>query len=62
MTDSIKIECSKSNGTQELVEFFGDMQKIFIFIENYEGDDLGNELICQDFISDTKHTGIIMEN
>ena len=32
------------------------------FIENYEGNDLGNDIIFEDFVVDTKATGVIIEN
>lgn len=54
------IFANHSNGNQEQVIIKGDMNKIFAFIESYEGSDLGNELICQDFVTDAEPTGVII--
>lgn len=39
-----------TNGTQAQIKVKGDISKIFSFIENYKGDDLGNDLILAAFI------------
>jgi hypothetical protein len=50
-----------SNGNQAQINVEGDMTKIFNFIENYEGEDLGNDLICEDFITNFEETGVVIE-
>lgn len=49
-----------SNGDQVQIEVMGDMAKIMNFIGNYEGDDLGNDLILQPFVEDFKETGVVI--
>lgn len=60
MTNSIKIFAKLSNGNLAQVEIFGDLNKIFSYIENYKGNDVGNDIILEDFVTDTKSTGVIM--
>lgn len=57
----MKVFANLSNGNKEQIELIGDNNKIINFIENYEGDDLGGELLCQDFVEDYKSTGVIIE-
>lgn len=57
----MKAFANLSNGNQVQIELEGDMNKIFNFIENYEGSDLGNDLICEDFVTDFKETGVVIE-
>ncbi|TNE75022.1 hypothetical protein EP331_00200 [bacterium] len=56
----MKVFCKTSNGDQIQVTLEGDMNKIFQFIEDYKGDDLGNDLILQDFVDDFEETGVII--
>lgn len=51
-----------SNGYQTQIIVKGDQNKIFEFISNYEGNDLGNDLICEDFVTDFEETGVIIES
>ena len=55
------IFANNSNGTQSQIKLEGDMKMIFDFIENYQGEDLGNDLICEDFVTDFECTGVILE-
>lgn len=57
----MKVFANLSNGDQAQIEIKGDDQKIMEFISNYEGDDLGNDLICEEFVSDFEETGVIIE-
>ena len=50
-----------SDGSQTQLKVEGDMGKILNFIENYEGDDLGNDLICEDFVTDFKESCVVVE-
>lgn len=58
----MKLFAKLSNGNETQIEVKGDMKKIFEFISNYEGDDLGNDLILQSFVTDFEETGVIIEN
>lgn len=53
---------NNSNGTQSQINVTGDMNKILMFITLYDGDDLGNDLILQDFVDGFTETGVIIEN
>lgn len=59
---NITVLCNLSNGNQEQVELIGDNVKILEFISNYEGNDLGNDLILQDFINEVIFTDVILES
>jgi hypothetical protein len=50
-----------SNGNQAQIIVKGDQKKIVAFIEAYEGDDLGNDLICESFVEDFEETGVIID-
>ncbi|UFK27473.1 hypothetical protein [Elizabethkingia phage TCUEAP2] len=50
------------NGNEIQIEVLGDQTKIIQFIEDYKGDDLGNDLILQDFVTDFKETGVEILN
>ena len=50
-----------SNGNQTQIKLEGDMRLILDYISNYEGDDLGNDIICEDFVTDFEETGVIIE-
>lgn len=52
---------SLSNGNQTQIKLEGDMKLILDYISNYEGDDLGNDIICEDFVTDFEETGVIIE-
>lgn len=56
----MKVFAKLSNGTQAQIRLEGDMNEILNFIENYKGNDLGNDLICKDFVEDFKETGVII--
>ena len=48
--------------TQEQVLLtVSEPQKYFDFIENYEGDDLGNDIIFEDFVDNAECTGVTLE-
>mgnify|MGYP003655358755 CR=1 FL=1 len=57
----ITVFANMSNGTEEQFKVIGDTNKILNFIENYEGDDLGNDLYCEDFVEDFEETGVIIK-
>ena len=46
--------------SQTQIKVYGDQTQILNFITNYNGDDLGNDLILQDFITDFEETGVII--
>lgn len=50
------------NGNEIQIEVLGDQTKIIQFIEDYKGDDLGNDLILQDFVTDFKETEVEILN
>lgn len=50
------------NGNEIQIEVLGDQTKIIQFIEDYKGDDLGNDLILQDFVTDFRETGVEILN
>jgi len=54
------IYATLSNGNLEQVILEGNTNKILTFIENYKGDDLGNELIMQDFVTNATPTGVVI--
>ncbi len=47
-----------SNGDQMQIKVIGDQAQIMAYVSDYEGDDLGNDLICEDFVTDFKETGV----
>jgi len=49
-----------SNGDQTQIKVYGDQTQILNFITNYNGNDLGNDLIIQDFVNDFEETGVIL--
>jgi hypothetical protein len=57
----MKVFATLSNGNQTQIKLEGDNKAILAFIEKYEGNDLGNELICEDFVTDFEETGVIIE-
>jgi hypothetical protein len=57
----MKVFAKLSNGNQAQIELKGDVEKIINYIENYEGDDLGNDIICEDFVEDCWATGVEIE-
>ncbi len=57
----IKVFATLSNGNQTQINVIGNTSKIVSFIENYNGNDLGNDLICQNFVTDFEETGVIIE-
>lgn len=57
----MKVFANLSNGNKEQINLIGDNNKILSFIENYEGNDLGGDLILQDFVEDFECTGAIIE-
>tara|TARA_R110002020_G_C15654218_1_gene716035 strand:+ start:239 stop:418 length:180 start_codon:yes stop_codon:yes gene_type:complete len=57
----ITVFANMSNGTEEQFKVIGDNNKILDFIEKYNGNDLGNDLFCEDFIEDFESTGVILE-
>lgn len=46
------------DGTQTQINVWGNSEKIVRFIETYQGDDLGNDLICENFVEDFEETGV----
>jgi len=51
------------NGTSEQVVLtVSEPQKYFNFIENYEGNNLGNDIIFEDFVIVGEATGVILED
>ena len=50
------------NGNEIQIEVLGDQTKIIQFIEDYKGDDLGNDLILQDFVTEFRETGVEILN
>lgn len=50
-----------SNGNQVQIKLEGDNDKIMEFINNYQGNDLGNDLVCEDFVKDFEETGVVIE-
>ena len=60
---TFKIFADKLDGSQMQVELTVSSATDYLnFIENYEGNDLGNDIIFEDFVVDTKATGVIIEN
>ena len=57
----MKIFATLSNGNQAQIELFGDITEILKFIDSYEGGDLGNDIILEDFVVDFKQTGVVIE-
>jgi hypothetical protein len=49
------------NGNQTQIKVYGDQKEILKFIESYKGEDLGNDLILQDFVTDFEETGVVIE-
>jgi len=62
MNNTLTIYCNLSNGNQAQVILQGDVNAMIKFIENYEGDDLGNDMLLQDFVIDFTETGVIVGN
>jgi len=59
----MKIFAYHKDGNEHQYEIItNDMHAAFTFIENYKGDDLGNDLIFEDFIIDMVATGCIIEH
>jgi hypothetical protein len=56
----MKIFANLKNGDQTQIELVGDAQSILNYIEEYQGDDLGNDIILEDFITDFNETGVII--
>ena len=55
-----------SNGNQTQIEFTGNVPKMLLFASNYEGNDIGNDLITESFndnsfVTDFRETGVIIE-
>ena len=49
-----------ANGDQIQMNVYGDIPKIVDYIDYYDGDDLGNDLSKQSFVTHTEDTGVIM--
>ena len=49
-----------SNGNQTQITVKGNLTLIANFISEYNGNDLGNDLILQDFVTDFTETGVII--
>ena len=56
----MKIFANLKNGDQTQIELIGDNNKILKFITEYEGEDLGNDIILEEFITDFNETGVII--
>ena len=56
----MKVFATLSNGNQIQIEVFGDKQQILQFMAEYKGNDLGNDLICQRFVTDFEETGVVI--
>ncbi len=50
-----------SNGNEAQIKVEGNQTQILNFIENYKGNDLGNDLVLEDFVTDFKLTGVVIE-
>lgn len=50
-----------SNGNEAQIKLEGNKAQILDFITNYEGNDLGNDLVIEDFVTDFELTGVIIE-
>lgn len=50
------------NGNQTQIKIYGNMAEIANYIDNYNGDDLGNDIILEDFVTDFEETGVIIYN
>jgi hypothetical protein len=48
------------NGDQHQISVTGNMPKILAFVANYEGNDLGNDLVLEDFVDDFEETGVVI--
>lgn len=58
---SFKLFANLSNGKQQQVQVFvNSSEKYFSFIENYNGNDLGNEIILQDFVTNAIPLNVII--
>lgn len=57
----MKVFANLSNGNQTQIKVEGDTAKILNYISNYTGSDLGNDLICEDFVTDFEETGVEIE-
>jgi len=49
------------NGNQTQIKVYGNQKEILNYIERYEGNDLGNDIILEDFVTDFEETGVIIE-
>lgn len=56
----MKVFATLSNGNQSQIELIGDEKEILNFIENYNGNDLGNDIVCENFVTDFNETGVII--
>lgn len=60
---SFKLYATKLNGDEMQVEVFVTSANEYLnFVGNYEGDDLGNDILFEDFVLDTKATGVVIHN
>lgn len=58
--NDMTIFANLSNGDQVQIKVEGNKAEIFNYIENYEGNDLGNDLICQSFVTNFEETGVVI--
>lgn len=58
MEDNIMVFAQLKSGVEMQIELIGDNLAIMQYIENYEGDDLGNDIIMEDFVDDFNDTGV----
>lgn len=60
---SFKLYATKLNGDEMQVKVFVTSANEYLnFVSNYEGDDLGNDILLEDFVLDTRATGVIIHN
>ena len=57
----MKLFANLSNGNQTQIDVEGNISEILNFISEYKGDDLGNDLILQSFVTNFTETGVIIE-
>ena len=57
---NLTVFANLSNGDQVQIILEGDKNQIFNYITNYEGNDLGNDLICMDFVTNFTETGVVI--
>ena len=60
-TNKMTIFANLSNGNEAQIKVEGNQTQILNFIENYKGNDLGNDLVLEDFVTDFKLTGVVIE-